>query len=468
MLEKRLEAHRLTSVPLRNKPNDPASNPLYHEGAGFTAFGYTGASTVWIVIGRDNYAAVFEQWHLGFFQKEYTPTYRGFKSHFGYWLGKEDYFDHVADDTYSGLDFRQDMNVVRNENGSYSTELFSSAAENIIRSHNTSEPLFLYLAYQAVHAGNGGKDKAVEAPAKYVNRFLNIQNEKRRIFAGMVSALDDSVGNVTRALRESGMMENSVIIFTTDNGGPANGYDGNAACNYPLRGLKNTMWEGGVRGTGFVYSPLLQNTGYVSSHMMHVADWLPTIYRVAGGDPSEMTTIDGYDMWDVLNSRGADVRKEILHNIDPIQNFSSIRVGDFKLVTGDISNGRNDGWYGCTPPGDDTPSGGDIVEPQAMDSNPVTFSSEDIPIVLKCGPKPSNLSTNCMPKKAPCLFNIPVDPCEYHNIADQNPNLVEMLLQKIEDYRKTSVPPRNKPTDPNANPKYYDGAWSCWMDKQTF
>lgn len=226
------------------------------------------------------------------------------------------------------------------------------------------------------------------------------------------------------------------------------------------------MWEGGVRGTGFVYSPLLQSTGYISSHMMHVADWLPTIHRLAGGDPSDLPTIDGYDMWDVLNSRGADVRKEILHNIDPIQNFSSIRVGDFKLVMGDISNGRNDGWYGCTPPGGDMPPGGDVIEPPAVDSNTVKFSSDDIPIIVNCGPKPANLSTNCMPKKAPCLFNIPADPCEYHNIADQNPNLVQMLLQKIEDYRKTSVEPRNKPADPNANPKYFGGVWSCWMDKQ--
>ena len=67
------------------------------------------------------------------------------------------------------------------------------------------------------------------------------------------------------------------VIFTTDNGGPAAGLNNNMACNWPLRGVKNTLWEGGVRGTALAWSPTIQNPGRTSDALMHVTDWMPTI-----------------------------------------------------------------------------------------------------------------------------------------------------------------------------------------------
>ncbi|KAL5009860.1 hypothetical protein ScPMuIL_012165 [Solemya velum] len=386
------------------------------------------------------------KWHLGLFEKEYMPTYRGFDTHFGYLLGMEDYFDHFNHDVYWGLDFRRDMEVVRNETEHYSTELFTAEAEKVIEQHNTSKPLFLYLAHQAVHAGN--HNDPLQAPQKYVDRFPYIKDYRRRIFAGMVSALDDSVGNITGLLQERGMLENSVIILTTDNGGPTNGYDGNAACNKPLRGVKNTLWEGGVRGTGFVYSPLIKKPGYVSSNLMHVSDWLPTLYHVAGGNSSDLINVEGVDLWDMISSSGKPVRKELLHNIDPIANHSAIRVGDYKLIMGDISGGRNDMWYSCTPP----------------NSEPHDRTDKKTGVIhVDCGEKPLNYSINCQPSKSPCLFNVVSDPCEYNNIAGSNPQVVASLLKRLSDYAAHAVPPGNKPTDPRANPKYHDGAWGPWL-----
>ena len=103
---------------------------------------------------------------------------------------------------------------------------------------------------------------------EYINKFKYIENENRRIYAGMVSALDDAVGSIYDSLKQSGMLENSIIAFTTDNGGPANGFDFNAASNFPLRGVKATLWEGGVRGVGLLHSPLLQDKGYVSGNLI--------------------------------------------------------------------------------------------------------------------------------------------------------------------------------------------------------
>lgn len=96
--------------------------------------------------------------------------------------------------------------------------------------------------------------------------------------------LDKSVGDVVAALHEQKMLENSVIVFTTDNGGAADGFNQNAASNWPLRGVKNTLWEGGVRGAGLVWSKLLKKRNRVANQTMHIADWLPTLYSAAGGN----------------------------------------------------------------------------------------------------------------------------------------------------------------------------------------
>ena len=77
----------------------------------------------------------------------------------------------------------------------------------------------------------------------------------------MVSALDESVRQIVTTLKKKGLYDNSIIIFTTDNGAAAGGLDASAGSNYPLRGSKNTLWEGGVRGVGFVHSPLIKKRG---------------------------------------------------------------------------------------------------------------------------------------------------------------------------------------------------------------
>ncbi|XP_041354167.1 arylsulfatase B-like [Gigantopelta aegis] len=394
------------------------------------------------------------KWHLGFFSRDYLPTSRGFDSHFGYYTGHEDYFDHTAEDSgFWGLDLRRNLDAVWDMNEKYATEIFTNEAENIILSHNQSAPLFLYLAHQAVHAGNYHGDP-LEAPQHYIDRFPDIHDKNRRIFAGMVSALDDSVGNLTRVLQETGMLPNTIMIFTTDNGGPTNGYDRNAACNWPLRGVKNTMWEGGVRGTGFVHSALLKRSQYVQENLMHVTDWLPTLYQAACGDPSHLGDIDGQSLWDMLTNQGHPVRKEVLHNIDPIGNFSALRMGEYKLVMGDISHGFYDSWY--------PPPRSFVSVNRSVYSKDDFFKLKSKAISVNCGPKPANASINCQPEKRPCLFHIPSDPCEFSNIASDNKYLVQLFLDRLEQLESSMVPPLNTPIDPKGNPALHGGVWQWW------
>ncbi|ESO90112.1 hypothetical protein LOTGIDRAFT_206748 [Lottia gigantea] len=402
------------------------------------------------------------KWHLGFFAQEYTPLFRGFQTHLGYWLGAEDYFDHTAEaetvpyKNQYGLDFRDNMTVLSTENGTYSTELFTKQAVTIIQNQDHSKPLFLYLPYQAVHSGNLDEEP-LQAPLEYIDRFPHIQNKNRRTFAGMVSALDDAVGAIVDALSEEGMLSNSIIVFTTDNGGPSNGFDGNAASNYPLRGLKATLWEGGVRGNGLIYSPLLQTQRYVSQQMMHVTDWLPTLFRAAGGDPNGLRNMDGFDMWDMLSyNDDHSPRTDILHNIDPIEQKAAIRVNDYKLLTGNIDM-RYDGWYPPYQLEEDTEK---IYNDR---QNVVNMKVPHTTVKVQCGQKPANASTNCDPKVYPCLYHIPSDPCEYNNIAASNHDLVLELLQRLQDYSKGMVPPGNKPFDPKGDPKYHNNTWVPWV-----
>ncbi|KAK3726387.1 hypothetical protein QZH41_016252, partial [Actinostola sp. cb2023] len=383
------------------------------------------------------------KWHLGFYELAYTPIHRGFDTFFGYWCGKGDYWDHSNQEIGGwGLDLHDGDKTTWTEWGNYSTYMFTDKAVDVIKAHDASDPLFLYLAYQAVHSAN--TIQPLQAPQDLIDKFGNIEHEQRRIFAAMVTAMDLSIKKIVDALKAKNIYNNTIIIFTTDNGGPANGFDQNYASNYPLRGVKYTLWEGGLRGTAFMHSPLIKKPGRVSTKLLHVSDWLPTLYVRAGGDIHDLQSADGYDMWDTITTDEMSPRIEILHNIDPMTGSAAYRFRNWKLIVNETSAWS--GWY--PPPG---------LEQSKKLTTPKTLKNA----VVTCT-KPPPVTAECTRKLGPCLFDVSADPCEYVNQAATQPEILQNMLSWLEEYKKGMVPIRNKPFDHDASPKKHGGVWGPW------
>jgi len=183
------------------------------------------------------------------------PIGRGFDTYLGYWSGAEDYYTH---DTKGAYDFNDDvfpssLRPAVEFNQSYSTPIFTARAVEIISrfSPASAQPLFLYLPFQNVHW-------PLEAPLAYVNKFAKTTggDHARNMVCAMASIMDDGIGNVTAALKAAGIFDNTIIIFSSDNGGPTHGNEGTSSNNFPLRGGKNTLWcAGGLIVSGAGSSP---------------------------------------------------------------------------------------------------------------------------------------------------------------------------------------------------------------------
>ena len=258
------------------------------------------------------------KWHLGFYKKECTPTYRGFDTFFGLLSGSGTYFTHTAFGAYDFHDIRygEELNSDKYK-GQYSTHLFTRRAQELAIQHvkmKENKPLFTYLAYQAVHA-------PLQVPQAYIEQHKSEHyvDDHRMRFAAMVSAMDEGIGNLIRTYKEHGLWDNTLLLFTTDNGGKT-AFGGN---NWPWRGEKHTLWEGGVHGVGFVSGGLVEDkAGTENTQLMHISDWFPTLVHLAGRH-TEGLNLDGFDVWDTIKGKvDSSPRKELLHNIDPKETIS--------------------------------------------------------------------------------------------------------------------------------------------------
>jgi len=274
------------------------------------------------------------------------PTNRGFDSYMGSLGTWIDYFDYTYIDYRArpmhsrGYDMRRNLTVAKDVDPIYVTRLYTKEALKII-AENDGSPFFLSLNHNAPHAAN--EDVPFQAPAETIAKFPHILNPFRKILAAMVSEVDDSVGSVVKALKDKNLLENTIIVFYSDNGGQTFGQHSTFASNFPLRGQKASGWEGGTRAAALLYSADLNDHGVVRNQLMHVSDLFPTLLRRAGVDVEGIPNLDGIDQWDVITN-GDEARRSQVVFIDDVQKYGMLRQGPYKLVQGTISYGIFDWW----------------------------------------------------------------------------------------------------------------------------
>eukprot|EP00911_Craspedida_sp_UC1_P000919 UC1_evm1s699 len=204
------------------------------------------------------------KWDIGFARRECTATFRGFDTFYGYYCACEaNYWTHDAAGGYPGncaqpvfdlsnntLNHIDTTYFPSNSNGTYNRELFSNEAVRLIRGHDASVPMYLYLAFMNVHDGcetphdiappvpHNGAGK--QAPLETVDmHYATTLNDTYKVSGAMYTQLDMGVAEVVAALKAQAMWQDTLFIFTSDNGGPLD-----HTTNYPLRGGKHTFFEG--------------------------------------------------------------------------------------------------------------------------------------------------------------------------------------------------------------------------------
>ncbi|KII63223.1 Arylsulfatase B [Thelohanellus kitauei] len=324
-------------------------------------------------------------------------------------------------------------------------------------------PFFLFLSLQLPQKTDPQDENSV--PKNWYDDFSKIYPDKEhRIHAAMVTAIDVSVGRIMDALASSSILDRSVIIFLSESTSAACKASQGGGCNFPLRGGRDTVWEGGIRSTALFYSSSIQAKGKVIDDMIHVTDWLPTLASVAKYDTSKLKDMSGVNIWPTLTENKQTKRTFMIHTIEtPSGEVSALRVHEYKLVVGQ-KLGSGSSWNKervVTKNQTDA-----LLLPGFKPGIQKNYSS-----VVLCDsgyPHPFlNIhAPPCRPSHEPCLFNIEWDPCEFHNLASFMQRTVNFLatklgeIKKVQDFKKPSL---LIPSE-YSNPDLYGGCWKWWED----
>lgn len=261
------------------------------------------------------------KWHLGS-TEGFTPVDRGFDEFFGFVGGGHLYVPQArAQGEYNApiLRNREPVNETR-----YLTDAFGEeAAAFVDRQRESTRPFFLYLAFNAVHA-------PLQATEKYKTRFAGITDAKRQTYAAMLSAMDDAIGLVLAKLEETGRLNQTLVIFTNDNGGPTTRNAVNGSLNTPLRGSKCETFEGGIRVPLLIQWPGMLGAAMTYPKPAISFDITATALTAAGAD---MSDIDGVDLIPFIKGDKASTPHEVLFwRSRTMSNNYAARQGDWKYV----------------------------------------------------------------------------------------------------------------------------------------
>jgi arylsulfatase A-like enzyme len=295
-------------------------NPTGAEGQGLP---FTEATLAERLKANGYATGIVGKWHLGRDEKR-IPTARGFDEFFGFLGAQHSYLPADGRATGRRAIYRGTETVREPE---YLTDALGREAAAFIDKHKT-EPFFLYLSFNAVHI-------PMEATDKYLKRFADMEDERRRTYAAMLSAMDDAIGMVLKKLRDGGLEENTLVIFLSDHGGAAGSRTPNGAINSPLRGAKLDLYEGGIRVPLLLQwkDTLPQGMTY-SQPVIHL-DLFPTILAAAGMDVKDEWKLDGVNLLPHLTGESNTAPHDLLYW--RMGNQFAVRKGNWKLVRNDES-----------------------------------------------------------------------------------------------------------------------------------
>lgn len=273
-------------------------------------------------------SSIIGKWHMGANKEKHHPLNRGFNEFYGHLGGGHRYFPEelTIKDSYAISGERDSYRtwIMRNhtpeKTDQYLTDEFSDEAVSFIDRH-ADEPFFLFLSYNAPHG-------PLQATEKYLQRFPDITDIKRKTYAAMVSAMDDGVGRVLNKLEELNIDENTLIVFLSDNGGPETK---NASDNGPLREGKSSHYEGGYR-VPFALRWKGKLKPIVYDQPVSSLDIFATISALADSPVNNEKPLDGVNLIPFVTGKNKNVPHQniFLRKFD--QQRYCVRNGDFKLL----------------------------------------------------------------------------------------------------------------------------------------
>lgn len=298
-------------------PNDPNMGlPLSEE-------------TLADVLKKANYKSLaIGKWHMGAHELLH-PLKRGFDDFYGFLSGGHQYFPELltlnspfeAKTQFDGYKTKLLRNFERVNETEYLTDAFSREAVSYIEK-NKDNPFFIYLAYNAPHA-------PLQATEKYLSRFPQMKEGKRKTYGAMVSAVDDGVGLVLAKLEELKLMDNTIVVFLSDNGGPENS---NGSDNGILRGQKGDVFEGGIRVPFAMQWPAKIKAGQIYDHPIISLDIFATIIAQTKIPVKTKHEIDGVNLIPFLTGENTNAPHDFLFWRKFDSKDYALRSGDEKMV----------------------------------------------------------------------------------------------------------------------------------------
>ena len=273
------------------------------------------------------FTALVGKWHCGEWLPEHLPMGQGFMHQYGHYAWGVDYYTktivHNAPARFAVYDWHRNQKPLKEEG--YATDLFAAEAERVIAAQKKDKPFFLYVPFNAVHG-----------PLNPPPNYDGDKDDPLAIRDAMLKSLDSAVGKIVKAVDKNGFKNNTIVIFTNDNGPVLE------SMSKPFRGTKNTTFEGGVRVPCLIRWPEKVKPGSENNGLMFVADWFPTFQTLAGSKISTDNGIDGIDMADMLFNGVESVRDEIVFEVSGSVRLPTIRKGDYKLMGDMLFNIKED------------------------------------------------------------------------------------------------------------------------------